>query len=333
MKLKTNNRLVVALAVLAFGAVVYFFLDVTVLSPAREIQDETAAKEAAIFDASGEADRLGYYQRKLQDYSLNSFGKKTSEVSNAISQRITEMVTLSGMRQDKTAAAAIEGKLSKNAYREIGWKYTLLGTPQQCADMLLLLRDDPYLHKIEVVSIAPTPDGLNVKLDFRYLTPVLADPKGFKLKVNDQATPRPVLTLKKNPKRVTYAGIATRSLFRPYLKVLPKEASGKPDPPAKPIEIPKPTFDYARYRISDLTKYGELQMIEMLDTIEGERVEHKIGDIIGKGEIVRVEHLARTDPDDPKLKTYSRLILKMDKELWSVDLGKTLDKRVRWTKP
>ncbi len=327
-----KNRLVVVLAALAFVAVIYFFVDVTVLAPAQKIREETDAKEAAIFRASGEANRLAYYQRKLQEYSLRSFGKKTSQVSNAISQRITEMVTLSGMRQDKTAAAAIEGKLSKNAYREIGWKYTLLGTHQQCADMLLLLRDDPYLHTVEVVSIAPTTDGREVKLDFRYLTTVLVDPKGFKLKESDPK-PRPVLALKNNPKRVTYAGIAKRTLFRPYLKALPKTAPPKPEDPPKPVDIPKPTFDYARYRISDLTKYGELQMIEVLDTIEGGRAEHTVGDTFGKAVVVKVEHLERVDPDDPTLKTYSRLVLRIGKDLWSVDLGKTLDKRVRWTKP
>ncbi|MBT3278830.1 MAG: hypothetical protein HN909_02455 [Phycisphaerales bacterium] len=332
MKLKTNNHVVIALSTLAFLAVIYFFVDVTVLAPAREIQEECDAKEKAIHNANYEASRLDSYKKMLKDYATVSFGRDASQRANMISERIADMIEASGMR--KTADKRENDAKVKDVGVEVCRSYSLVGKMQQCADMLLLLRQDPYLHKVDGISVSRSDDGLSVKLEFRYRTLVLKDPTGFKLGIKDVAELRPIATLKKNPLRVQYEGIAKRNLFRPYLKTLPKPIPPKSTKPEKPkvVDIPKPTFDYARYRISELSKFGTVQVIVLEDLIEGGRAEHELGTTVGKATLVKVEYAERADSENPKFKIYSRLVLRFGKELWSVDLGKTLDKRVHWAK-
>jgi hypothetical protein len=250
------------------------------------------------------------------------------------------MTQASGMRRDEAAPSQpIAGKTRPGAYSEIGWKYKLAGTLEQAVNILYLLREDPYLHRIDGLSIVPRSDGRTVDLSFRYVTIVLDEALlGMKRKVGGETKtitvstadePLPLPQLADSEQRSHYGLIAARNIFRPYLQKPPPPPSHEPrmardDPPPPP-----PGPNWSRFKVISLTNWSDGQDISVQNTQTGEIQQHKVGDPLAGGKIVMVDYRELPRRDDPELASPSRVIVRLGEEFFAVELGETLAQKRR----
>ena len=111
-------------------------------------------------------------------------------------------------------------------YTEVGWSVTTKGTLSQLTNLLYLIDAEPYLHKADGVSVTPVDARTGLAtLSFKYSTLAIRSRTGEKLATTRPATDAAAAPLGislNSPERQQYAAIATRDLFRPYVKRQPR---------------------------------------------------------------------------------------------------------------
>jgi hypothetical protein len=70
-----------------------------------------------------------------------------------------------------------------------------------------------------------------------------------------------------------------------------------------------------------LSQWGRQQDISVKDTQTGEVQRYNLGDDLAGGNIVMVDYRQMPQPDDPELLSPSRLIMKVGKDYFAVELG------------
>jgi hypothetical protein len=329
--MKANRTLLLRLAgVLATMVVAYFFVDYFLLTPAAEYS--ARANRLTLENRQSEyfLNKQGTYLRKLRDIASRTFGTDPLAVREAIRVRIDKMVSASGMRRGTTASSPVVGRHKKDSYQEIGWKYDLIGKLPQAIDMLYLLREDPYLHRIEGLTLTPTGEGNEVKLDFRYMTLVIEPRRGETLPTGDPENPKPIAEL--GEPRDRFDPIARRNIFRPYIRQRPEVAIQtqpvEPNSPDSPPAQPEPG-QAGRFRVVSLSRFGTQQDISVRDSQTGVVQRYNPGDALGGGTVVMVDQRSMPDPGKPELLSPSRLILRIGQQYYAVELGQTLDEKNR----
>ena len=88
------------------------------------------------------------------------------------------------------------------------------------------------------------------------------------------------------------------------------------------------TMDELADRLAASSQDKPQPEIHIRDLTAQKTTRYRPGDELLGGTIVMVDYRPLPKPDQPLLQSYSRLILKIDKEYWAVERGKTLaDKR------
>lgn len=321
-----KKKLVVPAVVLASLVVVYFIIDFAVLSEAQQLNGKILSAQKEVRRLKKFNDQSKEYKSRLKQYAQESFGLDQLEVNEQIRVRIDEMVSASRMRRGKEISSPILGKTKPNMYKEIGWSYKLIGSLRQAINMMYLLRNDPYLHRIEGLKVEPNKDRKEVKLSFRYVTLVLIPKKNEKLPTGDSTDPKPIPKLAGSKQLPLYYGIAGRNLFRPYL--------AKPAPPPSPVvkqdKPPRPgtpSTDWGKFKVVDLSQWGPEKDIRIENTQNKEQPRfrlYNVGDSLAGGTIVMVDYRAMPKPNQPELLSFSRLILKIGGGYYAVELGGSL---------
>lgn len=129
--------------------------------------------------------------------------------------------------------------------------------------------------------------------------------------------------------RAPYELIASRDIFRPYIKRPPPP----PPPPPKVVEKkdPPPTpprLDPLRnLRLVGLTTWEGEPEVSVLNVKENEIRNYKVGEDFIGGEIMLVDYRMVTHPDDPLIKSPSRLIVRIKDQYWAVEIGQYLSQK------
>ncbi len=322
-----KKKLVVPAVVLASLVVVYFIADFAVLSKAQQLNGKILRAQKEVHGLERFNEQSKGYKGRLNRYAQESFGLDPLEVSEQIRVRIDKMVSASGMRRGKVTSSPISGSTKSKIYEEVGWSYKkLIGSLRQAVNMMYLLRNDPYLHRIEGLKVEPTKDRKEVELSFRYVTLVLSLRKNEKLPTGDSTDPKPIPKLAESKQLLLYYGIAGRNLFRPYL--------AKPAPPPSPVvkqdKPPRPgtpSTDWGKFKVVDLSQWGPEKDIRIENTQNKEQPRfrlYNVGDSLAGGTIVMVDYRAMPKPNQPELLSFSRLILKIGGGYYAVELGGSL---------
>ena len=326
-----KKKLVVPSVVLASLVVAYFIADFTVLSKAQQLKGNILRVQGDVNGLKRFNLQSKGYEDRLKQYAQETFGLEEMEVSEQIRDRIDKMISTSRMRRGKEISSSISGKTKPNMYREIGWRYKLIGSLRQAVNMMYLLRNDPYLHRIEGLNVEPTKDRKEVKLSFQYIALVLIPKKNEKLPTSDSADPKAIPKLADSKQLPLYYGIAGRNLFRPYL---PKSAP--PPRVAKrtksPSPAPAPSTDWGKYKVVDLSQWGPEKDIRIENTQKRAQQRfrlYNVGDSLAGGTIVMVDYRTMPKPSQPELLSYSRLILKIGGDYYAVELGRSLAEKHR----
>ncbi|NBB95842.1 MAG: hypothetical protein GVY16_08880 [Planctomycetes bacterium] len=336
---KRGRKIVARVVMVAAGLfVIYLLASFCIVSPAGELAAREARlrRELRLLDRKN--DREARYLAMLGKYAAATYGDDPVKVSEDIRVRLDRMVEASGMRRDGTARP-VTGRSRPNAYREIGWQVDLVGTLGQAVDLLYVLQKDPYVHRLEGLSIVPQRDGRAVDLAFRYMTIVLDEAllemqrkvggttKTIRMSTNavDEAS---LPGLADNPGRAEYGLIAARNIFRPYI-----QKKSRPDTPvarkrSKPAPSPRKS-DRNRFKVVSLTDWGDCSDISVKDTETGTIRRYNLGDPLAGGKIVMVDYRIMPRPDDPELLSTSRVIMRLGEDYVAIELGESLASKHR----
>lgn len=347
MAASPKRRMTRIIASVAIMLIAWLLLHALLLGPASEMDDQMVEVRSEIRRFKQYNQRFTRYHKSLKEIASETYGRDPLKVAEEIRVRIDKMVDASGMQRGSTDSSPVSPKTVRNVYQEVGWRYDLSGTLPQAVDLLFLLKQDPYLHRLEGLSIKPTSDGQRVRLSFRYVAPVLdenllsfsiptsqGNTLRVKLKTGADMEPRPLPKLTDNPSRPVYDMVASRQIFRPYIKKRPKESPSDPPPPQPQPEVasedpPPPQTDWARFKVVGLTDWGIRRDIQILDTQTGDVSRYNPDDALAGGTIVMVDYRLLPVPGNPEMTSGSRLILKIGREYYSVELGQTLAEKTR----
>jgi hypothetical protein len=326
-----RNKLWIKRIVLGIAGlmVAYFLASFAVFNTLRESSDKEAKlkKELAGLDKYNVREKK--LKRRLAEYVENTYGTDETTVTEDVRKRVNEMIEISGMIRHSSSSA--KGQSERKTFELLTYKCDLSGTLDQAVDLLAILRADPYRHRIDSMTLKPTPDGRAVTMNLSYSTPVPILMKGEKYVVNKPKGSTELPELDQIPHRQAYQKIASRNLFRPYFKKKAKTPTPTPtrkDVPATTETVTKSAPDPGeKLRLVDLSKYNGDQAVTVQDIGTNEHKKLKLGDEIAGVKIVSVDTRPLPRQDDPKLMTYSRIIVQIGNKYYAIELGSLLSNR------
>ncbi|GAB4386584.1 MAG: hypothetical protein Kow0022_16040 [Phycisphaerales bacterium] len=166
-------RVIVSLAVIGgvLGAV-YRVVDVAYLSPVRKLRSELAEMEATFERATRTMEDLPKIRSELQAFGLTQIGRQFDEVEHRLRTTLQEIGERAGLRgiqvsngppqgvRTPLSAARLRGSLGRQLmesrdFAAIKGTFTGSGSLEQVTEALAYLQVQPWLHRIERVSIEP----------------------------------------------------------------------------------------------------------------------------------------------------------------------------------
>jgi hypothetical protein len=305
----------VGVFVIGFGA------RAVITRPLREIDKRIAATREKLQKIK--KDRLAYFdaEDRMKAYALRSFADTVDQASALSGEMLTRQILSSGLQEADFTRLPVGPRKLRGA-SEIGWMVQGEGLLADVLDLLFLLHQSPYVHRLDGLTVGTGEIPGVVKVRFRYLTLVLDPAPEVKRK---ELVAKYTL---ESPERHLYNGIATRDLLRPYIKRPP------PAPPAgsgpagssplahRPGVPPGPES----FKIVSLSEWMGQPEIHVRDLTYQKTQRYRPGDTLAGGTIVCVDY--RPIQGNALVRSDSRVILKIGNEYWAIERGRTLaDKR------
>lgn len=335
---KREKLILIAVATLIVVGALYGMLNSLLLAPRAQYLEAIATKTKALAKLKGrEAQGLVNRRRlaALVDRTYTGSFDDSRATQHAMRQRLRALATESGLSERPLSLnAAKPGPVDKKGrYRQISWAVGIRGNLTQVTDFVYLLSRQPYLQRIENLKVRPDLVAGEVNVTFRYLTLAL-QPKGkatgSATRPTTQPTSRPAPMDLDTPDRHQYDAIASRDLFRPYIK---RKPTPKPRDPAPRVDPPKPEGPRVApsrdgfFRVVGLPNWSgnpRNATVLVTDTQRKNTVEHRLGASFGGGKIVWVDYRPMPDPAQPEITSSSRVIIKIKDRYWAIELGQTL---------
>jgi len=266
--------------------------------------------------------------QSLRGWAAKTFDTDELRASAKLGAALLALVERAGLSPEKLSVQPVRGSQVKGAYREVGRAIRVRGGLKNIVDFLYLLDAEPHLHRLDQVTITPVLKSNEVDLQVRYVTPVIDLRPEDKIQTDQFATTAPADT----EARKLYEPIASRDLFRPYIqrRVTPPPpapvAATERQPRAAPAPSP-PTP--SRFRVVGLPDWTEKQEVLVTDSATRQIRSYRPGDTLGGGVIALVDYRPMPSPDNPKILSPSRVILKVGPEFFAVELGQNLTEKRR----
>ena len=313
--------------VIAVGSIVALFgliigIRVIILSPLKEADKRISAVNEKI--AKIQADRRAYFsaEDRLKAIAARTFSNTVEQASAVSGEILTRQILSAGLQESDFTRLPVGPRKLRGA-SEIGWNIQGSGSLSNVVNLLFILDNSPWMHRTENLVVSTGDGPGNVRVRLRYLTLVI-EPEPDITRTNLV----PTLTLE-SPERHLLNGIVSRDLLRPYIKPPPPPVEpGQPaPPPGKRYAPPGPE----NFRIVSLSEWDGQPEIHVRDLTAQKTTRYRPGDELAGGTIVMVDYRPMPQPDKPMLQSYSRLILKIDKEFWAVERGRTLAEKRKLT--
>jgi hypothetical protein len=299
---------IVGLFVAVFGGRAFF------LKPLREIDKRTAALRDKLEKVK--ADRRAYFTAEdtVKKFTQRTFADQLDQASAKSGEMLTKQIVLSGLRESDFSRLPLGPRRLRGA-NEIGWSVQGQGPLAKAVNLLFVLQESPYVHRIENVTLSAGDAAGNVRVGFRFLTLVVdAAP------VVDLVSLPAKFTLE-SPERRAYDGIVARDLLRPYVKRNRPPAGGGGETPTAPSGP-------ASLRVVSLSEWSGQPEVHVRDVNSQKTTRYKVGDELAGGTIAMVDYRPLPMPGNEALQSFSRVILKVGTEYWAIERGQSLaDKR------
>lgn len=308
------------LAALVGGIVIVFAggfgLRAIWMKPLKELDRKTSGLRERLDKVRAERRAFFAAEDAVKKYAQRAFADELDQASAKSGEMLTKTILQSGLPESEFTRLPV-GPRKRPGANEIGWSVQGEGKLQRVIDLLFLLQESPYLHRLDGLVVSPGETAGYVRVRFHYLTLVM-DPAP----IVDPIDLKPKYTLA-SPERIIYNTIITRDILRPYVK---RQATQKPGGPGQPGTSPTPGTPPGpeSFRIVSLSEWMGQPEIHVRDMTSQRTLRYKPGDTLAGGSIVMVDYRRMPMPGSVGLESYSRVIVKIGSDFFAIEHGKTL---------
>lgn len=299
-----------------------FGLRAFITKPLREIDKRIAAARAGL--SKIQTERRNYFaaEDRMKAYTLRAFADTVDQASAQSGEMLTRLILRSGLEESDFTRLPLGPRKLRGA-SEIGWSVQGDGSLVDVLDLLFLLQESPYVHRLENLTVSTADVVGTVKVRFRYLTLVFDPAPDVQRK---ELAPKFTL---ESPERHLYNGIVSRDLLRPYIKRPPAVAAlPSPAAPGAAATAPRPGTPQGpeTFKVVSLSEWMGQPEVHVRDLVQQKTFRYRPGDQLAGGTVVCVDY--RPLQANALLRSDSRVIIKIGTDYWSIERGKTLaDKR------
>jgi hypothetical protein len=298
---------IVGLAVVIVGGRAFL------LKPLRDIDKKTAVLREKLQKVNAERHAYVTAVGAVERFAQRTFSDQIDQASAKSGETLTKQILLSGLHEADFSRLPVGPRKLRGA-SEIGWSVQGQGKLGNAINLLFLLQESPYLHRIENVAVSAGDAPGQVRIGFRFLTLILEPAPGV-----EPVALQTKFTVE-SPERRIFDGIVARDLLRPYVKRSPDKSGPSSDSPS-------PSGPGA-LRVVSLSEWMGQPEVHVRDLTNQKTFRYKLGDALADGTIAMVDYRPLPMPGNEGLKSFSRVILKVGTEYWAVERGQTLaDKR------
>jgi hypothetical protein len=306
---------ILAIAVGGLGGLLLlgFGVRAFIVKPLREIDKRAAVIREKIGKLNAERRAFFDAEERMKAHTLRTFADTVDQASAKSGEMLTQQILKSGLTESEFTRIPVGPRKLRGA-QEIGWSVQGDGQLTDVVDLLFVLEESPWMHRVENVTVSPGDKPGLVRVHFRYLTLVM-DPA--------PEVQRRELIAKftdASPERHLYDGIVARDILRPYIKrvVLPGGPAGGPSTapgvPAGPEAL----------RIVSLSEWlGEAE-VHVRDTTQMKTQRYRKGDALAGGTVAAIDYRPIPMPGNEFLRSDSRVILKIGTNYFAIERGRTL---------
>ncbi len=269
-----------------------------------------------------QSERRAYFaaEDRLKSITQRTFADSIDQASAQSGELLTRQIIQAGLAESDFTRLPVGPRKIRGA-SEIGWNVQGDGSLSNVVNLLFTLNQSPWLHRTENLAVTRGDSPGVVRVRFRYLTLVI-DPAPDVVRTNLVAG----LGLESSERHLLNS-IVSRDVLRPYIRrPPPPPASPAPSTPAgqRPAAPPGPES----FRIVSLSEWEGVPEVHIRDmTAQKTHIYHP-GDALEGGTLVMVDYRTLPRPDNPQLKSSSRMILKIGADYFAIERGRTLaDKR------
>lgn len=294
---------------------------------ANQIQTQNRRKQ----DLLKENRRLKTYKDAFARLRDRTFDDNRRGASVLASARINRLARAAGLGEGDYTVT----KFSEQRLKDAGWELICTINANSSLDrmvnFLYLLRRDQHLHRVSNLTINPhQKDRRRVRFSLRYSTPVLVESEVAGMTTRQPTTQPVELASLNDPERSAYGVIERRHVFLPYVPRAPQvqgrvEAPKPSPPPPKPPEPQQELYD--QLVLVGLPAIGDKAEVHVAMPGGDIKSPLEVGDKLATGLIAMVDYRILPMPGDPKELSQSRVILKIGRDYWSVELGQRLGQR------
>jgi hypothetical protein len=289
-----------------------------IVLPLRQVDKKTAGFREKI--AKIKAERLAFFdaEEQVKRWTQHSFAESVDQASAKSGEMLTQLILHSGLQEDEFTRLPVGPRKIKGA-QEIGWNIQGEGPLVSVVNLLFLLQESPYLHRLEGLSVSPGERPGRVDVRFRYVTLVI-DPAP----IVDPITLAAKYTLG-SPERKVFDSIIARDLLRPYIRRPPPPPTAPPGSHGNTAGALGPE----NFKIVDLSEWQGRTEIAVLDKSQQKTIRHRVGDPLAGGVVIMVDTRPLPRPDRAGVQSFARVIVQIGAEYWAIELGQTLAEKYK----
>ncbi len=288
------------------------------LKPLREADRKIASLREKLEKAK--AERRSYFsdEDRMKQIAQRMFSDRVDLTSARSGEILTKVISQSGLKESEFTRLPVGPRKLRGA-SEIGWSVNGDGSLGEVINLIFLLKESPYLNRVENLSISTGESPGVVRVRFRYLTLVLEPAP-----LVEPANLSPKFTLESQERRA-YDGIGARDILRPYVKRSPRPQSDSPGSEAAPGKTAPPGPE--SFRVVSLSEWQGEPEIHVRDLTSQKTFRYKPGDTLVGGTVVMVDYRPAPMPGREIVQSESRVILRFGHEYWAIERGQTLADR------
>jgi hypothetical protein len=316
-----EKKLLVAFGSVAALLVLGLGLRAVFMRPLKELDKQIGNLGRELTKIASERRNYFAEEDRLKNFTAHTFSDDVDKASAKSSEMLTRLILESGLPDTDFARLPVGPRKLRGA-SEIGWNIQGEGPLMQVVNLLFLLQESPYLHRLENVTVSPGDGAGRVRVRFRFLTLVMEPAPPV-----DWREPPPKYTLD-SPERRILDMIVSRDILRPYVKRQPTPAAS-PGPGSAPSLADKPLPGPESLRVVSLSEWQGLPEVHVRDLANQRTLRYQCGDQLAGGVIVVVDYRPGAFPDKPGLRSDSRVVIRIGDEYWAIERGRTLADKYR----
>jgi hypothetical protein len=270
------------------------------------------------------AERRAYFEAEdlVKRFTQRAFADQVDQASAKSGEMLTKTILKCGLPEDDFSRLPAGPRKLPGA-SEVGWTVQGEGRLSKITDLLFMLQESPYLHRVDGLTLSTGDNPGDVHVRFRFLTLVMEPAP-----VVDPIDLQPKFTLQ-SPERLILDGIVKRDLLRPYIKrqpvPQPGSVPGQPGSTPSPGTAPGPET----FKVVSLSSWGGSDPeVFVFDATAQKTLRFKPGDTWGGGVIAMVDYRMMPHPTKQR-SSESRVILRIGAEYWAIELGQTLAEKYK----